>query len=818
MGLKRFNTNRFAGLIATVLVLAFSLALLTYVGYGEARRIYPRFEIARLVAQGELVKNSLEQLLQSNLPLKQFPGFSTLTGPVLDSDDSIAAIYVTDSREQLVFFNSQDLDESSPPPVSEFQPASQPEANSSYQVTENEVYYRVSLPLKSKFEKAGELHLLLPKEIINDNINSRFFYVGLAALGLLLCYALYMLVKARSRQPEKTARWMAISYGITFFLMAVVVVIALVNLYSSGIQGKTRALAESLSERLNVPLELGLEIKSFDKLDQTFKNYQRLNPDLSFVALTQDNRVVIHTDPAQVGTQWQSQSGYFQYDVTLEQAPGQPRFEVHLGIPTSVVYGQLWQSVKNFIALFVASLLLSILFFNLINAFNKEQGREPTPQRREEFQLRLIAPFYFMIVFADALTNSFLPQHFRELALSQQLDPALVSTLFTVYFASYALALVFTNMLSEKHGLKPLFLAGTLLSATELLSLAFVQNFYAMFVVQALAGLGQGIAFIGVQSYILKVASGLKRTRSAAIIVFGYNGGVLSAVAIGGLLAADPAVGRQGVFITGAIIALAVFLYAALLIPRKLVTAEEVELVSGTLPAEEIETLEPTSNSPAVKIGLWGELGRAFTDLRFIKVAFLMGIPTKVVMAGLITATLPLLLAQQKYQTEDIAQLIMIYSTTVLISSRLISVLADKTGQIGLILFLGILLSGVGLILIGLLGWNDLFAGSWPFLMTLLLIAGLVALGLSHGCIQAPVVSYVANTSTAGKLGKSGATSLYRLFERVGNIGGPVIISQLLLFSNGSLSAISLLGLILLCLGILFALRLPKSFPLFQRA
>jgi MFS-type transporter involved in bile tolerance (Atg22 family) len=102
--------------------------------------------------------------------------------------------------------------------------------------------------------------------------------------------------------------------------------------------------------------------------------------------------------------------------------------------------------------------------------------------------------------------------------------------------------------------------------------------------------------------------------------------------------------------------------------------------------------------------------------------------------------------------------------------------------------------------------------------MTLLLIAGLVALGLSHGCIQAPVVSYVANTSTAGKLGKSGATSLYRLFERVGNIGGPVIISQLLLFSNGSLSAISLLGLILLCLGILFALRLPKSFPLFQRA
>ncbi len=809
---RRIGNNYFTGLIATVMVLAFSLALLTYVGYGEARRIYPRFEIAKVAAQGELVKNSIEQILLSNLPLKQFPGFSPLTNPVLESTQSLSAIYVTDTTQQPVFVNGREGDDSfAVPSASDFQTSRLQAGNTRYDVTESGDNYQISLTLKNKFEAVGKLNLLLPKSVISRQIDTDFFYVVMAAVVLLVLYAGFILIKGRSKQSQESTLWMAISYGVIFLVMAMVVIVTLVILYSGGIQGKTEALAKSLGERLNVPLKLGLEIDSLDKLDQTFKNYQELNPDLSYVALTRNNQIVIHTNPAQVGKQWQAENGYFKQDVRLEQAAEKGQLEVHVGIPTSLVFGELWQAAKNFIALFVASILLSTLFFNLINASNRYRGSERAPAARQAFDLSLVAPFYFLIVFADSLTNSFLPQYFRELAVKEQFEPSTASMLFTVYFAAYALSLVITSQLSERENLKLLFMVGPMLIISELLILAFVQNFYAMFVVQALAGLGQGIAFIGVQSFILRVAARMKRTRSAALIVFGYNGGVLSGIAIGGLLAADPTIGRQGVFLTGGIIATLVLVYAALLIPKKLATAEAVEAVA-------LVVGEPVGTQAPVHTGFWSGLGQAFSDFRFIKGAFFIGIPTKIVMAGLITATLPLLLAQQSYQTEDIAQIIMFYSAVVLLSSRPISTLADKTGRIGLILFIGSVLGGVGLILIGLIGWSGIFSDSTAYLKTVVLIIGLMALGLSHGCIQAPVITYMSNTRTANVLGRSAATSIYRLFERIGNIGGPLLISQLLVLSSGNISAISFFGMALIGLGILFAFRLPKGSRQLQQA
>ena len=42
--------------------------------------------------------------------------------------------------------------------------------------------------------------------------------------------------------------------------------------------------------------------------------------------------------------------------------------------------------------------------------------------------------------------------------------------------------------------------------------------------------------FIGIQAYILAVASPEKKTQGAAIIVFGFQGGMISGMAIGSLL------------------------------------------------------------------------------------------------------------------------------------------------------------------------------------------------------------------------------------------------------------------------------------------
>ena len=51
--------RRLIDAVAMLIVSAVSFALLLYVGYGEGIRTYERFQIERLIAQGEQVRDSL---------------------------------------------------------------------------------------------------------------------------------------------------------------------------------------------------------------------------------------------------------------------------------------------------------------------------------------------------------------------------------------------------------------------------------------------------------------------------------------------------------------------------------------------------------------------------------------------------------------------------------------------------------------------------------------------------------------------------------------------------------------------------------------
>ena len=82
---------------------------------------------------------------------------------------------------------------------------------------------------------------------------------------------------------------------------------------------------------------------------------------------------------------------------------------------------------------------------------------------------------------------------------------------------------------------------------------------------RALSGIGQGMLFIGIQTYILAVASPEKKTQGNAIIVFGFQGGMISGMAIGSLLVTY--LHPHGVFVVCAAIGMATAIYSVLLIP-----------------------------------------------------------------------------------------------------------------------------------------------------------------------------------------------------------------------------------------------------------
>lgn len=789
--------SRLVNAVGMVLILAVSLGLLGYVGFGEASRTYPTFALDKLAAQGEIIANTMSISLQAGLPLDQFPGFLPLSQPLLNSDESIASIYITAPTGHILFANI-------PPNTTTFDPQNPPlfrksnlqKEGSHFQVSETETLYRVSLPLSSKFETVGSLHVTLHKAETQNDIRSGFVNVLVAAGVILGLFTLYVLIDialaGRGRQLGR--RVLNLSYGLAFFVMAVIVIFTLVNLYSSGIQSKTQALANSLSQRLNIPLQLGLDITDFNDLDAVFANYQTLNPDLSFIALTGNDNIIIHTDPALINTRWQSPANTFEYTLPLNR-PGsfaEEVTELHVGIPTNAVYSRLWGSVKNFFVLFVAAGFLSLLFFNLMQTFIdksafKEGNREKVIVAQQNALLELISPFYFLAVFSEGLAASFLPQYMKELAIQANVDTGTVSTLFTIYFLSFVLALIPAGQFADRRGVKPLMFLGTLLTGISLLLMAFVTSFQAMFAIRALAGLGQGILLIGVQSYILEIATGGRKTQGAAIIVFGYNGGMISGTAIGALLAVY--MQPKGVFLVGAATALLGLLYTLILIPRVAPTQQE--------------------NSDEPKQGFVRNLRNAAKDFEFVKAMLFIGIPAKAVLTGVTIFALPLLLARQNYAQEDIGQIIMLYAAGVLVSSSYVSKLVDRLGRTTYILFIGTLGSGVGLVMIGLAGLPTIA----PDLKTILLIVGMLLLGLAHGFIHAPIVTHISTTAAASTLGKSSATSLYRFLERIGHVSGPLIVGQLLFLSQESLIAISWLGLATIFLGILFLVRLSRRMP-----
>ena len=152
------------------LVLAMSLLVVAYVGYGESHRAFPVFVLDKVAAESQQIKAALDGYLQAGLPLRQFPGFLPLTSPVLQSDESLIAISVVTAEGEVVFENFEEKDRSfilnhKPEALAQIAGKLVPQKKGDvqpYQVIETSSAYDVVLPIRNRFETVGYLQLTSP--------------------------------------------------------------------------------------------------------------------------------------------------------------------------------------------------------------------------------------------------------------------------------------------------------------------------------------------------------------------------------------------------------------------------------------------------------------------------------------------------------------------------------------------------------------------------------------------------------------------------------------------------------------------------------
>ncbi len=762
-------------------VTALSLLLLLYVSYGDGKRTYEQMHIEKMTANGLIIQTAIENFLRDGLPLKQYAGFAPLATPMLEGED-LDAMTVYDQKGRPVFQVIDQIIKAPLPDPSDAVRNIRRESKIEYTPT----HYQLVIPLRTRFETVGSLVIDSPTEVVVKRIRAAFYPLLLGALGVSALFSAIVLLGLAYLRNSRIP-WLQIGYAVTFVAVSTAVIGTLVSLYFTGVEGKSRAAAVTLSQRLHDVVKFNLQFKDIDGLTKVFSEFRGVNSGIKDVVLVENGRVAIAADSAKNNKRFVSDHRDFEYEIPVQTSDEKRKTSLLVTVPRDIVFERVVRSVKNFAALFIASAFLALLLLQVaatLQDVNRTSSDEKTPLATSQTGLIMMKPVFFLAVFLDSLTYSFLPKFMNEAALAAGLSAGYASMPFTAYYLCFALSLLPAGNLVERYGPKPLILSGMVLAGAGVAGMFFPLEIYGLTALRSIAGIGQGVLLIGVQSYILLAASPEKKTQGAAIIVFGFQGGMLSGTALGSLLVSQ--LQPQGVFVTAGFVAAIAFVYSVMLVPH-LVPAQQV----------------PAGLNMAIR-KLANDIRNVITNLEFLKVILCIGVPAKAVLTGTITFAMPLLLGQYGYRSEEIGQIVMLYGLGVIVATSYASRLVDRTKNSEGILFMGAVMSGLGLLMVGLLGSS--YLGNGP-LSTVIVVAGTVLVGLAHGFINAPVVTHVAHLELSSRVGATPVTTSYRFLERSGHIAGPFIIAQLFMIFGQDAFIIAWIGLATIILGLIFATR-----------
>lgn len=799
-----------------IVILVLTLLLLQFIGYAETQRQYTKFELSRLATQAEIIKNGFDSYLQAGLPLKEFSGFTNQSGTLLLSDPSIERIQVFDTRRHLIFSNIQKK-LSQPPPEDqvlsqEYKPSHIVLDRDSL-VEESSKNFRVTLTLDTRFGLAGYITVESGKadllSILDKKFNDVFYalivLVGLFVAGIVI-YETFFTHNKNRRVFLKTF------YIIEFIIMSVIISVVTFNVYEYGAKASTRALSNSMAQRLSAILDLGIDIRDISYIDKTFLDYQRNNPTINHIALIEKGIAIFHTDHQQINKTYVSSADSFEYIVPLHKQ----ELRVSVSIPIKIVMQAVWKSAKAFIVLFVACALISFIFLEAGTVLITIREQQPRikghfSEEDEKFQwgLSLVKPAYFLIVFINALSVSFLPQLVTGMVEKTDSSIASTSLPFSLFYAIFALVLIPAGRYVERGDLKKLMTLGFIAEMIGVTLIALTEDFWLLTIGRVFSGVGQGTFLIGLQSYILSITPKDKQTQGSAVKVVGRNAGMIAGTSIGALLFVY--LDYHTIFTISSLLTLASTLYLWKLVPK----VEEIAKVSLT-------------RKEATQKNFLQEIIIVLKDGEFFKSLTLIGIMSKIGIAGVVMFAVPLLLSRRGFASEDIGLALMFFYTSSMLTTYLIARLVDKTGKTCFVLSLSAWVGGLGMLLLGFLGvhtWNGQAFYGMNALVTVAanFNAGIVQLGLvpwesylifffliltgiSNGLSTAPLQTHINKTEVAKNHGKKSVNATYTFLERGGHVLGPMLVSSLLTFSNQSMLAISIVGVLTIVTGLLFQL------------
>ncbi len=369
----------------------------------------------------------------------------------------------------------------------------------------------------------------------------------------------------------------------------------------------------------------------------------------------------------------------------------------------------------------------------------------------------------FLFVFAEELQKPFLPLYVRDLAVGETwLSPEILIGLpISVYMLVLAIATPFAGSLADRFGIKRIFLAGLLPAIVGFIGAAAAQDVVSLLIARSTTALGYAAVTIAAQGYIAGVTTSGERATGMA----GYVGTIMIAsicgMAVGGIVAGE--LGYRIVFFLAAILA-------------ALAGIAGMQMLAAFRAHDGDTGVRRTSTLAA--------LGIVLSNRLFLALVVFVAIPGKIALTGFLFYSVPLYLAALGTGEAEIGRLMILYALLVIFAGPVLSRLADRAGHTMLFTFAGTLLSGLAIALLD--GWQGALA----------MVVAVGLLGIAHAASISPQLALATEVcrKEVAELGQTTILGLLRMLERIGSVGGPLLVGALVAW-RGFEAAMLLTGL-----------------------
>jgi predicted MFS family arabinose efflux permease len=743
---------------------AAALALVVLVARAELDRMREASVLERVASAAETLRYSLDAYVVQGLPLAQYSGFAERAAPLIAADPGLRGLALHAADGTRLAAAGAPLARLVPPSdhgVDTHATDGLP-ADATLRRAPERALWQLTLPLHDRFALRGQLAATVALDTVYAP-GARLQAYGLAAaLAAALVAGAAAAAVRRGRE--------AILAG-SFLLFATGTASVLAQAYADEVHRNAEASLRSLAERLTPIVRHDLSLADLRGLEALLDRHERAAPALAglTIAVRDEGRVTAQgTAPALPADAGRDRA------LQLPVVAADSGVRVSGTVPVRVVWARVADSVEDLGVLLIACGVLGLTVFGVARtlepgaragARDAAAGALGAPGAPGARGLALAQLPFLLAVMAEYLSYSFLSPLLARTAEVSGLGAGVGGLLMTAYFAGFVLALVPGGRAAERRDPRRLAAAGALLAAAGLAAMAWAPAFWPVLGGRLAAGLGQGLLLASIQGYLLRCAGPAQRTRAGAVIVFGFNGGLIAGAALGGL--ALRALGPDGVFLAAAAL-------AGLAAAGCLAAPHDGRRHAPPDPGN-ADTLAPRPRFAAIaqaRAALRETLdlaGRA----EVLRPLLLIGGPAKATLTGLVLFALPLMLTGHGVAADRVAHAIVLYALVVLAVSKLIAGPVDRSGLTAVSLVAGAVTAAVGVALLA-----GLAAAAAPDALTLLLGAlfGVLLIGVGHGCINAPVMAYVAAAAAEAGRADTEALNAYRLLERVGHVLGPVAI------------------------------------------